>query len=106
MRVLLDENLPVGLASELTPHQVETVSGRGWAGVKNGELLRLATGQFDILVTMDRNLKHQQPLADRTFGVVLVRAPSNRMKDLQPLLRAILHAIESVKPGELRRVGA
>jgi hypothetical protein len=55
---------------------------------------------------MDRNLKHQQPLADQTFGVLLVRAPSNRMMDLRPLIPAILQAIESVKPGELRRVGA
>lgn len=90
MRVLLDENLPVGLSDHLAPYHVETVSGRGWAGIKNGELLRRATGEFDVLVTMDRNLKDQQPLADQSFGVVLVRAPSNRMSDLIPLVRDIL----------------
>ena len=106
MRVLLDENIPVGLADHLVPHEVETVLSRGWTGVKNGELLRRATGEFDVLVTMDRNLRHQQPLADQAFGVVLVRAKSNRLADLLTLVQAILAALEGIKPGELRRVGA
>lgn len=106
MRVLLDENIPVGLAKNLAQHIVETVLGRGWVGVKNGELLRRTRGEFDVLVTMDRNLRHQQPLANQTFGVVLVRAKSNRMADLIPLVPAIIDAIEEIKPGELRRVDA
>lgn len=106
MRVLLDENIPVGLSEHLSPHQVETVSSRGWSGVKNGELLRRASGEFDVLVTMDRNLRHQQPLANQRFGVVLVRAKSNRWKDLLVLVPAILGALDGIQPGELRRVGA
>jgi predicted nuclease of predicted toxin-antitoxin system len=39
MRLLLDEHLPIGLAAELPGHTVDTVSGRGWSGIKNGELL-------------------------------------------------------------------
>ena len=106
MRVLLDENLPVGLREHLASHQVDTVPGRGWSGIKNGELLRRATGEFDVLVTMDRNLRHQQPLANQTFGVVLVRARSNRLADLLEIVPAILSAIDGIQPGELRRVGA
>ena len=106
MRVLLDENLPVDLAPELPAHKVETVTGLGWEGVNNGELLRRAAGQFDALVTMDRNLELQQPLARQPFGVVLVRAASNRMLHLRPLVPAILEALEGLRPGELRRVGA
>ena len=60
MRVLLDENLPVDLAAELVGHQVTTVSGLGWQGIKNGELLQRAQGTFEVLVTMDRNLEFQQ----------------------------------------------
>lgn len=66
MRVLLDENVPVGLAPELTGHEVETVSGLGWSGAKNSELLRRASGQFDVLVTMDQNLPFQQNLTTTT----------------------------------------
>ena len=89
MRVLLDENVPVDLASLLGGHDVETVSGLDWDGVKNGELLLRMRGRFDALVTMDRKLPHQQNLAVQPFGVVLVAAPSNRMIHLRPLVPAI-----------------
>jgi hypothetical protein len=106
VRVLLDENLPLDLVRELAPHDVETVLGRGWGGTKNGELLRRITGEFDVLVTMDRNLEFQQPLTKFPVGVVLILARSNRMPDLIPLVPGILAAIAAVHPGELRRVGA
>ncbi|MBI4521233.1 MAG: hypothetical protein HY701_10375 [Gemmatimonadetes bacterium] len=94
------------LASLLGDHDVETVSGLGWAGVKNGQLLRRMRGRFDALVTMDRNLPHQQNLAVQPFGVVLLEAPSNRMVRLRPLVSEILAALEGIRAGELRRIGA
>jgi len=106
MRVLLDENVPVDLVSLLDDHDVETVSGLGWAGVKNGELLRRMRGAFDALVTMDRKLPHQQNLAVQPFGTVLVEAQSNRMVHLRPLVSEILAALDGIRPGGLRRVGA
>ena len=87
MRLLLDENLPISLSAELHGHAVDTVSGRGWAGINNGELLRRMTGQYDVLVTMDRSIEFQQLLSTLPFGIVLVRARSNRMQDLRPLVR-------------------
>lgn len=88
VRVLLDENLPHDLVRELPGHEVFTVHGLGWSGVKNGKLLRRMRGAFDALVSMDRNLEKQQALADQPFGTVIVLARSNRMLDLRPLLRA------------------
>lgn len=105
MRVLLDENLPVDLVGELSGHQVDTVTGLGWQGVQNGELLARMAGRFDALVTMDKNLKDQQPLTTQPFGVVLVRAASNRMVHVRPLVPDILAALEDLGPGEFRRVG-
>ena len=96
MRVLLDENLPVELAGSLFGHQVQTVTGLGWQGIQNGELLSRMAGRFDALVTMDKNLKDQQPLTTQPFGVVLVRAASNRMLHLRPLLPAILAALKDL----------
>ena len=104
MRVLLDENLPVDLASELVGHEVTTVSGLGWQGIKNGELLQRAQGTFDVLVTMDRNLEFQQPVSSLDLCVVLALAPSNRMVHLRPIIPALLEAIETGGPGELLRV--
>jgi len=106
VRVLLDENLPVDLALALSAHDAKTVIGRGWSGIKNGELLARAAGHFDAFLTMDTNLEFQQALAKRPFGVLLIRAPSNRMVHLRPLVPAIQRALEGIKPGEIRRVGA
>jgi hypothetical protein len=106
MRLLLDEHLPIGLAAELPGHAVDTVSGRGWSGIKNGELLRRMSGQYDVLVTMDRGIEFQQPISTLPFGIVLVRARSNRMEDLRPLVPSILAALAAVNPGRIRRVGS
>ncbi len=105
MRVLLDENIPVDLADLLPGHDVQTVSGLRWQGLKNGELLERAGGRFDAFITMDRNIRQQQALADRSFGVVLLRAPSNRIAQLEPLVPALLEALTSLEPGQLVRVG-
>ena len=90
MRVLLDENLPADLVADLAGVDATTVGEAGWGGITNGELLRRMAGQFDALLTMDRNLQHQQHIARLPFGVVLVRAPSNRLVHLRPLIPAIL----------------
>jgi len=96
----------VDFAGELPGHEVETVQSMGWEGVLNGELLRRAASRFDVFVTMDRNLPHQQRLANHRLGFVLVLAPSNRLVHLRPLIPRIVEAIATVQPGELREVGA
>ena len=106
MRLLLDEHLPIGLSAELHGHGVDTISGRGWTGIKNGELLRRMIGQYDVLVTMDRSIEFQQRLSTLPFGIVLVRARSNRMQDLRPLVSSILSVLDTVDPGRIRGVGS
>ncbi len=106
MRVLLDESLPTDLAAELLGHDVRTVTGYGWSGLLNGELLRRARGEFDVFVTMDQNLPHQQNLRAIGMPVVVVLAKSNRMADLRRLIPDILAAITIAEPGTVRRVGA
>jgi len=60
VRVLLDECLPRKLKRAFAGHDVKTVAESGWAGCKNGTLLRLAQEQFDAFITVDRNLTFQQ----------------------------------------------
>ena len=74
MRVLLDEQLPLDLAAALVGHSVDTVAGRGWTGITNGELLRRMEGQYHALVTMDRGIEFQQNLISATVGVLLLIA--------------------------------
>ncbi len=99
-------DIPVGVATLLAGHDVQTVSGLRWQGLKNGELLERAGGRFDAFITMDRNIKQQQALADRSFGVVLLRAPSNRIEDLRAVVPALIQALDSLRAGEIVRVGA
>lgn len=94
MRVLLDENLPHDLIEELAGHEVVTIQEMGWAGAKNGDLLQRASGRIAAFLTMDRNLEYQHHLTALAFGVVVIRAKSNRMQDLRPLVGRILEALE------------
>lgn len=106
MRVLLDENLPRALADALKEHDAFTVQARGCSGMTNGEFLRRARGEFDALLTMDRGLPHQQDLSDLGLGVLVVRAPSNRMEHLNPLVEPISRALSDLRPGQVRTVSA
>ena len=104
MRVLLDENLPRAFAAELTGHQVSTVQAEGWSGTSNGELLGRARERLDALLTMDRGLRHQQNLGSLGLAIVVVRAPSNRMAHLRPLVGRILRVLEASSPGQAYEV--
>ena len=100
-RVLLDECLDWRLSRHLKPHVVTTVEKAGWSGVKNGQLLRKADGAFDILVTVDRNLSFQQRIIDFNLAVLVLKAPSNRLQDLLPLVPQLLAQIPAVAPGRV-----
>ncbi|SRR5438874_3045553 len=90
MRLLLDENLDWRLRHDLVDHQVESVPLIGWAGIENGELLRKAVEtRFDVLVTMDSNMVHQQNIERHAIAVVALRAASNRLADTRPLMPAL-----------------
>jgi hypothetical protein len=107
MRVLLDENLPRQLKRHFSADvEVQTVQERGWNGIKNSELLRLAAREFEVFLTMDRGVEFQQNFQSLSIGVLLIRAPSNRFEDLQPLIAEVHNALNTVQPGQLRRVGA
>jgi len=101
MRVLLDECLPRKLKTELPDHEVSTVPEAGWAGRTNGEVLTLLSGRFDVFVTIDQNLVHQQDLSDLPFSVVVLSAATNRLEDVLPLVPALRESLNRVSPGKL-----
>ena len=107
MRVLLDENLPRQLKRHF-PADVEvlTVQERGWSGIKNSALLRLAAAEFEVFLTMDRGVEFQQNLQSLHLGVLIIRAPSSRFEDLQPLISAVHNALNTIQPGQVLRVGS
>ena len=66
---------------------VQTVPEAGWASKKNGELLRLAETDFDVLLTNDQNMEHQQNLRKFALAFIVLVAPTNDIADLKPLMK-------------------
>jgi hypothetical protein len=85
---------------------VESVHHRGWSDLDNGELLDTAAGAYDALLTLDQNIRYQQNLRDRPIAVLVLRARSNRIQDLEPLVPAVLEALPTARPGEVTIVSA
>ena len=104
MRILLDESLPQPLARLLPGHEVRTVAQMGWSGTRNGPLLALAAADFEVLLTADQNLEHQQSLGALPIAVAVLVAASNRIDSLRPLVPALLRALPTLKRGDLIRV--
>ncbi|HEY1940112.1 MAG TPA: DUF5615 family PIN-like protein [Candidatus Angelobacter sp.] len=104
MRVLIDECIPRRFKTSLRPHHCQTVPEAGFAGKKNGELLGVAENKYDVFITLDKGIEFQQNLAGRKIAVVIIRAKSNRLTDIQQHASACLEAIQSIQPGQLLRI--
>lgn len=104
MRILLDECLPKKLKSEFTGHTVFTVQEKGWAGIKNGELLRRAENEFDVWVTADRNIEFQQNLNLFDIATIVLIAPRNQLVFLLPLIPRLHKILQAIQPGQITYV--
>jgi predicted nuclease of predicted toxin-antitoxin system len=105
LKVLLDECVDARLAAFFTQFVVRTVHDQGWSRVTNGKLLTLAQAEFDLLVTVDRNLAFQQHIPKFSLAVVLVHSVSNRISDLAKLIPEIENAVSIAKQGVITEVG-
>ncbi len=99
-RVLLDENIDRALKDLFDDDlEVVTVTERGWQGKKNGELLRLSAKEFDVFVTMDKNLEHQQNLGTLDLAFVVVRSRSNAFAVVAELMPQVSSAVRDAALG-------
>jgi hypothetical protein len=97
MRVLFDQGTPVPLRQHLSAHQVSTAYELGWGTLSNGELLKQAESQgFEVLVTTDQNLRHQQNLAQRRIAIVVLTSTS--WPRIQNVARRVVDAVDGSKP--------
>lgn len=104
-RVLIDEDIDTDLRHHFGEGiDAETVQYRGWKGLDNGDLLRAAEHDFDVLVTMDKNIPEQRFLAQFNIGVAVLRARSKRLDDLIELLPEFELRLPNLKPGEVIRI--
>ena len=100
MRVLLDECVNPRLRRAFSGHEVTTVAEANWLTPPDNELLALAQGLFDVLITLDQGFAHQHNLQRLSFGIVIVHVPANTMQFYEPIFDRIRQAAETVKAGE------
>ena len=104
MKLLLDECVTRYVKRDLVGHEVHTVDEAGVKGLKNGELLSVASGTYDVLVTVDQNLSYQQNLQSLEIAILVLVARQNSYDALKPLMPQALRALEKIKPGEIVRI--
>jgi hypothetical protein len=103
VKVLLDENLPHLLRNNLGDHEVFTVRYRGWAGLKNGELIRAAEDDgFEVFITGDKTLSYEQNLTARRIAIVVLSSIDWHI--LKENLSPILAALDNATPGSFQEV--
>jgi hypothetical protein len=106
IRVLLDESVPHDLVEHLRDFAATTVQALGWAGMKNGALLRAAReAGFAVLVTVDRRMEYQQDIARSGLALVVLRARTTRVVDLLPLIPSLRAALRQARSGAVTHVG-
>lgn len=98
LRILFDQGTPLPLRNALKPHFVSTAFEMGWSTLKNGELLKAAETQFDVLITTDQNLRHEQNLTGRKLAIVIL--PYASWPKLKNQTDAIVYAIKGLSPGD------
>ena len=103
MKILLDECIPRKFKREL-PGDVRTVPQHGWASITNGRLIKLAEVEFDVFITFDKGIQHQQRLASASLGFIVLRAQSNRLADLLPLIPEVLKVLQTVGAGDVVQI--
>ena len=78
-----------------------TVPDAGFGGLKNGQLLRRVAGKFDVFITTDKSIQYQQNLSAWAIAFVLLRARSNDIIDIEPLVPKLLARLDEAVPGTL-----
>jgi hypothetical protein len=102
MRVLFDHGTPTPLRHALAGHTISTVYEMGWAGLDNGSLLDAAEGGFDVLITTDKNLQHQQNLRGRRLAILVL--PTTSWPKVQGHVSEVASALNAIQPGDLVEV--
>ncbi len=106
MRLLLDECVPRKLKVIFAAHghECETAREAGYGGETNGELLAAAENIFDVIVTVDQNIKHQQNITNRKIAILILCSLTNDVDDIRPLIPDALTALKLIQPGQILEV--
>ena len=100
MRILLDECVPWPMHEMLGGHDCTNVQRRGWTGIKNGELLRLAAAEFDLFITSDQGIRYQQNLVN--LPIAIVQLSTNDLRRIRAAAAAIRAVIAAIRQDEFQ----
>ncbi len=101
MRIFFDHCVDRRLRRLLREYVVLTAYEMRWHEKKNGELLSLVEGEFDLFLTIDQNIKHQQNLSSRSLRFIVLVGSDNQYETLAPLIPKIKETLLTIAPGEL-----
>jgi precorrin-2 methylase len=102
VKIVFDQGTPAPLRHALTGHSVSTAFELGWAALRNGELLKRAAETFDVLITTDQNLRHQQDLSQ--FQVAVLVLPTTSWPKIRQHVARVMAAVENARPGEYQEI--
>jgi hypothetical protein len=104
VKLLLDECVTRFVKRDLVDHDVHTVEEAGFKGLENGDLLRAASGIYDVLITVDQNVPYQQNVAGFNIAIVVLAAKRNSYVRLKPLMPRALELLNTIKSGDIIRI--
>ena len=104
MKLLLDECVTRHLKRDLADHEVHTLEEAGFKGLENGDLLKAASGVYEVLITVDRNLPYQQNIVGLNIAILILAAKRNSYVRLKPLIPRALSALETMKVSDVIRI--
>lgn len=101
MRILLDHCVPKRLKRFLSEHEIATAREAGFDKYKNGKLLASAAEEaFDVMITVDQNIRYQQNLTTLPLSITVIVAPSNRFATLAPYIPEVKAVLSTVSSGQ------
>jgi predicted nuclease of predicted toxin-antitoxin system len=107
MKILLDECVPKDFCKTFSNYECHAARRAGFGSKTNGEMLAAAEmAGFDVLITVDRNIPHQQNFFGRKLSLIVLLTRSNDLSDLLPHAAACIRALRSIKAGQVVRIGA
>ena len=80
---------------------MKTAYQMGWGAKKNGELLKLVANEFEVFLTVDQNLRHQQNLTSSSLKFVILVAANNQYDSLAQLIPLIKAALTKLAAGDV-----
>ncbi len=101
MKLLFDECVTNYLKPEFAEHEVSTIEEAGFKGLKNGKLLEAASPKFDVLITVDQNLRFQQNIKNFDIAILVLKAARSTYPMLKPLVPRALEKLRSIDPGDI-----